>query len=452
MNRFLQTAPARFISGLLLLLLVYSCNDDPYEIGIDLLPASDTLNVRHTDTCTVDAFTVLQDSVRSDKTGTLTMGSIMDPVFGKMTAGFYSQIRLSEESPDFGKHPVLDSLVLMLFYSSYYGDTLTRQNVKVYEISEDLYYDSISFSNQRVATYPTLLANQDFTPRFSDSVSVGGIKYPPHLRINMNHLTNYLGYKILNAPTNVLESNYEFLKFIKGLHVEASPVSSNGAILNFSIAGNISRMVVYFHDGDDPDNDSLQFQVYLNEMCARFVHVEHNGYLDASHDLKQQILNHDTARGAEKLFLQGMGGTKVKVKLPYFGNFAGSKIIAINDGVLELQNFDTDTTYAPPARLYLMRQDSIGRVGYLIDEAEGGNYFGGRYDASSRAYQFRITQHLQNILQNSYKSKFDLYLMVNTPVTNALSPGRIVLNGTRPLMPGSNPGRMKLRLTYTVLN
>ena len=452
MNSSLSKLPALLLLGFLLILAMFSCKKDPYEIGFDLLPPSDTLHVITTDTCTVEAFSVRQDSVRTDKTGSLIMGSMMDPIFGKTTAGFYSQVNLSSEAVDFGVNPVLDSLVLMLFYNGYYGDTLTRQNVKVYEISQDFVYDSVHFSNQRLATYPTVLADQDFIPNITDSVLVSKEKAAPHLRINLSKQTNYLGNKILNAPTSALASNSAFIKFIKGLYVTASPVSDKGAIFNFSIASGFSKMVVYFHNGNDPQDDSLNFEMPLNQNCARFIQVDHNGYLDATQDLKRQILNHDSAQGANSLFLQGMGGVKIKLKFPYIKNLGKGKVIAINDAILQLKNMESDTTLSPPPTLTIVRQDSVGRIGYLVDDNEGSAYFGGTYDETNRSYFFRLSQHMQKVVQDAYSNHFDLYIMVNTPVQSFVTPNRIMINGTKPLVPGDNSTRFQLKMTYTVLN
>ncbi|MEI7500327.1 MAG: DUF4270 domain-containing protein [Bacteroidota bacterium] len=452
MNYFLSKLPASLLTGILVILVLFSCKKDPYEIGIDLLPPSDTLNVRTTDTCTLEAFSVRQDSTRTDKCSSLILGSMMDPVFGLTTSSFYTQLFLESEGADFGKNPVLDSVVLMLFYEGYYGDTLTRQNVKVYEISEDFFYDSTRFSNQHLGTYPTLLADQDFTPKVKDSVTVYKEKIAPHLRINLNKLTNYLGNKILYAPSGVLASNSAFLKFLKGLYVTAGPVNNKGALLNFSIANGISRMVLYFHDGNEPNNDSLSYNMLLTEYSARFTHIDHNDYLNANQDLKQQILNHDSTQGTKQLFLQGMAGVKIKLKFPFMKNFAQGKILAINDAILELKNLETDTIYSPPSSLSIIRQDSIGRIGYLIDESEGATYFGGTYNSTTRSYFFRLTQHMQKVIMDSYSDHFDLYLVANNPLQSLISPNRIILNGTNPLIPGGLTNRLKLKLTYTVLN
>jgi hypothetical protein len=408
--------------------------------------------VKTTDTCTVEAFSMIQDSIRTDKSSTLIMGSMVDPVFGKVTAGFFTQLMLSSEGVDFGKSPVLDSLVLMLRYSGFYGDTNSIQHVKVYEISEDFSYDSLHFSNQKLATYPTLLADQDFIPRINDSVKVYNDTIVPHLRINLSNLTSYLGRKILEAPADAMATNTAFIKFLKGLYVTSSPATSNGALLNFNISSGISKLVVYFHDGSDPKNDSLHYDMLINEGCARFINVDHNGYLDASQDLKQQILNHDSAQGADRVFLQGMGGVKIKLKFPFMKNLGKGKIVAVNDALLQIKNMETDTILDPPPVLTMVRQDSIGRIGYMVDENEGSAYFGGTYDKKKRTYTFRLTQHMQKIIQNTYANKFDVYIMVNTPVKSIASPNRVKLYGTGPSPTGDKSDRFQLKMTYTILN
>ena len=444
--------PATLLTAILLILAAFSCQKDPYQIGKALLPATDTLNVKTTDTCTVEAFSVLQDSVRSDKSGSLVLGSMMDPVFGKITTSFYAQLLLSSEGVDFGKHPVLDSIVLMLFYNGHAGDTLTKQNLKVYEISQSFPYDSVHYSGHHLNTYPTLLADQDYIPKLSDSVSVGGTKVAPHLRVNLGKLTNYLGNKILYAPATSLATNTAFINYIKGLYVQATPVNGNGALINYSITNGQSKVVAYYHNGDLASDDSLHYDIVISESSARFLHIDHNGYIDASQELKQQILGHDSVQGDRHLFLQGMGGVKVKVKFPYLKYFGKGKAISNNSAILEMQNVETDTTYKPPSSLLLLRQDSIGRIGHLADENEGSGYFGGTYDRTSRTYYFRLTQHMQKILLNTYSNKFDLYLMVNSPITSSLSANRIMLKGPKPLLPGDHASRFRLKVTYTILH
>lgn len=444
--------PASLLTGIIALLFLLACNKDPYQIGIDLLPPSDTLNVRTTDTCTVEAFSVRVDSVRSDNVSALMLGSIMDPVFGLSTSSFYTQVLLSSEEPSFGTHPVLDSLVLVLFYLNHYGDTITPQNVRVYEINDHLSYDSVYFSNRSLNHYPVLLGDLNFIPKPKDSVVVSGDTLPPCIRINLSKYSNYLGNKLLYAPSTALASYSEFIKFFKGLYVTTTPVNSGGSLFTFSVTASTSKMVLYFHDGNDPSKDSLKYEMPISDYSARFNHYDHNQYINADQDLKRQLLNRDSSQGANKLYLQGLGGVRIKLKFPFMKQFGKGKVVAINDALLLLKNNENDTTFAPPSNLTILRQDSAGRISNIIDAGEGGTYFGGTYNETERTYFFRITQHIQKVILNDYSGSFDLYMYVTNPYVSSIVPNRVVLNGTGASFPGNSSGRFQLKMTYTVLN
>jgi len=429
-----------------ILVFLASCKKDSYELGQAILPSSDTLNVKTSDTTTIIAYSILQDSVRTDETTTNMIGSIQDPVFGNTTAGFYSQFRLAAEAPDFGVNPVLDSIVLQLNYAAIYGDTNAYQNIKVYEISHDMNVDSTYYSVDQVSTYGNLLANMTFKPAPTDSVMLDSVKTPPHIRINLGNITHYLGNKILQAPTDVLASNASFMTYMKGLYIQTTPRSSGGSLIGISPYGSMSKLVVYFHNNAE---DSLLFNLLMTSACARFNTFNHSNYVGAEPMLRTQVLNHDTTLGKEKLYLQGMGGIKIKIRIPHIKNYSKLGKIAINNAILIFKNYETDTTLKPPPSLSLLRLDSLGHIGFIVDENEGSTYFGGTYDKTKRTYQFRITRHIQQIL-NGTRTNTDLQLMVNDPSVNSLYPYRISLNGTSPSPPAAGD-RIQLKIIYTKL-
>lgn len=432
---------------ILALAILSSCKKDPYSIGLDLLPPADTLNIRMNDTSTIVAYSLLQDSIRTDKATTGILGSLMDPFFGKTTASFYSQFYLSTEAPSFGTNPLLDSLILILYYTGSYGDVSTIQNVKVYEISEDFFYDSTYYSNKRLQTYSNVLANFSFKPRPSDSLTIAGVKVAPQLRINLNHFSNYLGNKILSAPASALLTSADYVAFMKGLDVETTPLYSGGALLSFDIANSVSKLVIYYHNNE---GDSLHFDMPINAQCAYFNRIDHNKYIDASPDFKKEVLNHDTVTGRNKLFLQGLGGVWTKVRLPYIKNFEKGHPIAIHDALLVVKNYETDTTLQPPPELTIIKRDSLGNISNLIDYDEGAGYYGGTYNKTKRTYSFRITRHLQQVILGTTKN-YDLFIMVNNPTVNVLTPSRVMLNGTRPSLPVVSSDRIQLQIIYTKL-
>jgi hypothetical protein len=435
------------LSGLLLLLALLSCRKEPYQIGIDILPPTDTLGVSQTDTVTIIAYTVLQDSIRTDETTFGLLGAIMDPVFGKTTASVFTQVRLSTEGVTFGVNPVLDSVVLILYYDGYYGDTNTLQQVKVWELSQDLYTDSSYYSTQSAATYSILLADQYYKPRPKDSVPVLGMNVAPHLRINLSNKTNYLGNKVLSAPQYVLNSNDEFVKFIKGLYIQSLPVDEGGSFFKYKTTNLFSKLAVYYHNTDQ--GDTLRFDMVIDGSTARFTAFNHFGYADASPAFRQQVFNGDTMLGMNQLFIQAMAGARLKIHMPYLRSLVKDGKIAISNAQLVFENPEKDTTLAVPSMLSLYRLDSTGKVGLLADYNEGSSYFGGTYDEDTRTYSFRLTRHIQNILTGDTTQNPYLYISAVNPLVNLLYYERVVLNGTSPFNPSNRPGRLKLKLLYT---
>ena len=201
---------AAFLSAVIFLHLFTACNKKPDQVGLGLQPTSAELSVVFTDTTGLTVHSQREDSVRTDanviKTGML--GSMLDPVFGKSTAEIFSQFRLSENGHNFGTAPVLDSLVLSLSYSSFYGDTMTSQTIRVYELSGDMNPDTAYYSNQSISDYGEEIAVSTFLPAPADSVMIDGDLQPPQLRI---HLSNDFGQKILNADPNVFDDNEQWL-------------------------------------------------------------------------------------------------------------------------------------------------------------------------------------------------------------------------------------------------
>jgi len=442
--------PLVFPSFLLLSIILInlaSCKKDPYTIGLSLLPPTDTLTVKTTDTVSIVAYSVLQDSIRTDETKTNILGSFVDPVFGKTTASFCTQLRLSSEGVDFGTDPVLDSVVLMLRYSSIYGNSNALQNLRVYELNEDIVVDTAYYSNHKIQYYNTLLADYTFSPNLTDSVSIYGTNVLPHLRINLSNQTNYFGNKILYAPGDILLKNTKFVDFINGLYIQSSAVNSDGSLISFNMSSELTKMVVYFHSYDTIGNikDSLHYDLVINTLCPRFNTFDHNRYSEAVPEFKNQVLNHDTTLGKNSLYIQGLAGVKIKLHMPYLMDFSNK--LALNTAELIIKNFQTDTTLAPPAQLTLIQEDSAGKMHTIIDEAEGSAYFGGTYISSDRSYHFRITRHIQQVIQGKIKNN-NLFILVSNPTSNVLLPQRMVGIGTQPNMPGSSEARFQLQLVY----
>lgn len=450
-EKFLFPKPAT-TAGLLFLCLIalFSCTKRPGEIGADLIPDNGLISPMFTDTVAVVAYSIREDSLRTDKPETALLGSIFDPVFGTSTAGFITQISLSTASHNFGNNPQLDSLVLQLAYAGYYGDTTTVQQIRVYEVTERLFYDSAYYSNQ-IKDYNSFdFANFNFTPRpKSRVVPKPGDTLAPFVRISLSNVSPLLGNKLLSAGENNLSSVSRFKEFLRGLYVTAEPLNSGGAILGFDLPSNLSRLTIYY---SNDEQDSLRYEFLITSDEARYNVFNHYNYANASSEFRQQVIEGDTALGTQAIYLQGMGGVKTQLRFPTLAKLRTSpdQKIIINDAKLMLYGKTLDTTlFYAPSNFALVKSNGDGTYSILKDQLEGNNYFGGSYINRANRVQFRLTRYVQDMVLRGAELKKDhgLYLF---SVGASSRPHRWVINGTNPLADTLQP--LKLLLHYSIVN
>ena len=417
---------------------VSSCTD-PEIIGLDVQPESDLINLIYSDTTSVTAFAVREDSLRTDETTLQLLGSYVDSVFGRSDASIYAQVIPSSSNVDFGDTLGFDSLVLTLAYNGYYGDT-TPQTFHVYQVTDDMYYDSIYYSNKTFSFNAAELGAATITPAPNDSVMVYNIQTAPHLRININN--SGFGNLLLSwSGQSQLASVDSFLFSFHGLHIRVDNVSSPGGIFYFNLLASQSKMILYYNKGFGGPNftDSLHYDFPFSVAKARMTHFEHD-YSAASTPAVQSQLN-DSTNGTEKVYVQSMAGVKTKIKFPHITDYIKDGMIVINKAEIEITVADNSTDHwGVPDKLLLLGVDSAGNALFLADQFQGSSYYGGDYISSERKYKFNIAYHLQNILKGKTKD-YGLYLAVSGGSVQANR--AIIYGGTSPI------SKMKLNLFYT---
>ncbi len=429
--------------SLIISIIIFACQKDPSEIGLNIQPPNSSIDAFFTDTITLTGHSELVDSLRTNNTSLSLLGSYYDPIFGTTTANLYTQFLISSTGVDFGENPELDSLVVFFNYSGFYGDITTPQTIRVYELKDSLRIDSAYYSNQSKSHYETLLAEKTFLPKPYDSVMLDTVKYAPFLRINLSDLTDDLGNKLLNpVDTSSYDSYTEFLKFFRGLYFEAEQVSSSGSIMYFDLRTSFSEMILYYHNDE---NDSLGYFFPINDYCARFHSFNHYDYEDASQEFKDQVLNKDTLLGKNSLYLQSLGGVKTKINLPFIDGWKNSgNLYGINEAILIVNNQETFMeNYEPPTNLVVLKILEDGTYNFLPGYFNGIEYFGGEYDSINNQYRFRITKYLQDLICTDELNN-GLYLTVSGGSVKA---NRIKISG----YDTTNIDRIKLNLKYTIL-
>jgi hypothetical protein len=429
--------------AVILIGFLYSCNKKPDQVGLGLQPQSAELSVVFDNTSGLLTYSIREDSVRTDGNAiqTAMLGSMMDPVFGQTTAEIFSQFRLSENGHSFGEQAVVDSLILSLTYSSFYGDTMTEQTVRVFELSEDMDADSSYYSIYSVADHGIEIGSATFIPAPGDSVLVDTILEKPQLRIK---LSDAFSQQLVNADPTVYDDNEAWLEFMKGLRITTEAVNMDGGMLLFDMFDSKTALTIYYRTGSPQDTLSFVFLSYSN--CARFTAFDHNDYQDASSELKNQLFNGDTAAGNELFYLQGMGGVKAQLRLPDIQEFFADGPVAINEAKLILNLYDDGAELDGPPQLGLIILDEDGDYVALADATESLSYFGGFLNEGKTKYWFRISRHVQQVLNGDIPN-YPLILLVQGASFRA---NRAILHGSDAIVNGDD--RMLLEVTYTKVN
>lgn len=423
-----------------LVLLMVSCNKKPENVGLDLLEG-EKLIIGSDTTDFIKAYSIYEDSVitsLSTKPYSL-LGSFYDPVFGITTASIYSQLRVLESSPDtIGPDVQVDSVVLSMVYSGYYGNIDAYQTIRVYRIAEDLEYDSIYYSNQSVAVdYSDWgeLGSLTYLPQPNDSVLLPDdtLYQAAALRVPLDIS---FGEKILALEDSALVDNERFLDEFKGIYITADPARypNDGAIIYFSLASSRSLISIYY-------NDTSELNLYINNLSKRFDHYEHDYTLSTNDEFIQQVVNQDTTLGANHLFLQGLGGIQAKVFFPGLTEWVNGRSIAVHDARL-IFTFNQDVyNYDPPVQLRLFEYMEDGTIYSLRDESTT-NDFGGEYNEDHQEYAFRIPFYIQELING--EDEYGLNLSVAGKTYNA---NGVVLQGTN----SNNDNAVRLEIIYSEL-
>lgn len=437
MKRLVYLRQLAFIA--LISLLISSCTKEISPIGTKLLDPIDTLSMGYTDTIQISAYTIPDDSVYTRNLDYAQIGSMFDPIFGRTSATFYSQVITTTARARFGNNPVFDSAFLYLPYKSAYGDTLTNMRFFVYPLTEDILDSVHSYSNRTIGyDVNKPLGELTFQPRPYDSAYYAGEKQAPILRIPINKT---FGDMVMAADTTSLNTVRAFVKFFKGICIVAEPQNApgKGSIVSFNL-GTVNS-IIKMHFRNTEDTTSYTFEV--STACTHFQNYDHNGYAEAIPILKQQ-LEGNTSLGQQFLFAQGLGGVKIKIEFPYLKSGFDPKKIVLNDAQLILGNASVSDDFINPSSLTLRSVGEAGTTnpGSIVDENERPGHFDGTYNKGSNMYRFRITRYIQQMLLGEVNNN-GLHLII--PGSN-YNGSRLVLNGT-----SSPQSDLKLFLRYTRL-
>lgn len=456
-NNFLNTTfvkdykdlSIKFLIATLFAATLFACNEKG-ELGLEVLPGNDLIKVQNAIISDqLAAYTFTEDDIVTSSSSKNLLGSMNDPKFGNTTAHFGVQFRLTY-FPEFGSNPVADSTKLFLFYRVMYGDTITPQHFKVYELTSPLdpdenYTNNVDLKSMASAT---AVGEIEIIPTIELDSTTGDTLYQT-IAITLD---NSLGQRLLDADSTTLSTNDNFLEFFKGLYIESEEISgSMGALLALEAASTSSfqgsALLVYYNNDStlaDPEmaDSSLYYAFRITSNSARVSQIQH----DYSSTSFFQQLN-KTEEVAANIYVQPTGGLKAFITMDGLESWKDSTNIAINKAELVFQ-VDTIASdienFPPPSRLTLTYVNKDGDEKLPVDYYFSPLYYNG-YLTSDYEYRFNITQHLQRLIEitdpddDNYVGNQGFFLTTGQRADIA---NRVILQGPQ------NKG-IKLIITYS---
>lgn len=443
-----------------LMIALSACKDEE-TAGLSILPEGDRINTIRIDSSTLILTTNYDATIQSDENTvlglSLQLGNYIDPVFGRTSASFYSNVNIGF-TPSFGDVNGLaaDSLVLTLDYSTVYGSTDgIPLHVKAYEMLETMdlateYKNDQYFKVENSAP----IADQVVNVNSEDSITIDAVKLAPHMRIR---LSPTLSQRIIQAylDTN-LSTNADWQAIFKGLYVTTENVNNNigGAIAAFNPLSTLTGVTLYYHNNT---NDSLKYYFSLAGN-SRVNHYDHD-YSIAQQSVKTALTNPTVQY--DNAFVQGFGGIKIKLQIPFLKqlNDLGSIVVNKAELVLPVEN-GSNITFKAPSRLLLSRLDSDNSEHVLQDYLIPINQtiqYDGYYSATDKAYHIVMTNEVQKILRGVYTSTDfilsvpfirdeDYQIQSSIDRLSSYTPSRAILTS------GNNTNKPKLIIDYSLIN
>lgn len=386
-----------FTAALFLLLIsITSCEENPTIIGSDLLPATDFVNIKSTDTIGVAAYSYYTDSIITNGRTYSYLGTLNDPYFGNTKTDFVGQLRMFGPSgtgisgpwPG-GGTPIVDSVFLYFSIAGAKGtlDSTTIHQIKIFEIDETLNSTVKYYSNRlpnikrEIGTFPLPVITKDTTQNIT-------IKLPTQF-----------GQDLLSDTTQLSQDSEgnPFMSFFKGLYLTMDTTISPPLLiaLDFSLPDFTVR--VHYHNSTTAN---LSYDFVINTNSVRYNRYIHNF---ATADPAKKITHINDGVKDSSIYLQAFNGVFPRIRIPIL-EYIKKNIspISVNKARLTFSVYLDDNLYTittvPPQ--ILMKYTKSDTIKYLVpDYLVSPSFFDGTFNSTSKTYSFNLASFVQEYLE-----------------------------------------------------
>ena len=350
---------------LLISLFLFASCENISTIGLEVDPNS-TVEGALVDTLTVSSRTMMDDATNTRSLIRYPLGYLKDPIFGTTEASIAVAVGLPNASFSFGTTPTIDSAVLVLNYSGeFYGDSTQVYTISVNQLTNNLQNEENYLSNKVYPTNSLVIGTKTGrlfpTSKYKITDVIAGGKdtlksVTPQIRIKLDNA--YIQNNIVGLGEEVLKSDMTFKNFFKGLHVQVSNPTGNGAMMFFDLSTTNSNLSLYYKKSNTTTTPAKIDTAIANFPIGNGTHsvaasVKHN-YVGTA--IETQLNNPNQQYAVT--YLQPLIGLKNKISFPSLEKFSASTgKIVVNKAelVIDLANGSDTKPFEAAPRLALYR-------------------------------------------------------------------------------------------------
>jgi hypothetical protein len=444
----------RFIFFFSIVVFFSSCNDDPLEIGKNILPGDDSLAVG-IDTLAVEVSTAEMEPILAHTLGFSLLGVTSDPVFGKIYADFLTDFTWADSFYFDNGIPEnnfrAEKLEMIIKVNGYYGPD-SMINYEVYELLSD-------FPTYRYSDYE--LPDELWDRNAKLNVGNTYVEYDTsngdiflHQRLSDDFMARLIDEDLI-LNDGIYRDEDAFRNTFKGLYVKNGFIPNDGGLVRVDYGS--SRLVLSTFVTDTTGKEQAVKYEYvfgLPSLNGKSL----NRYISYPAARVSNALS-DNSGSHEYGYIQSLTGPKVRVSIPGLAQLRRELgyQASVNKAELifpiDMQTLDMET-YLPPAVLGM--RDFVNDTN-IIDDLLVSGYFGGRLDTARMEYRFNIGNYIHEYLRDSISftdaTLFVFggrYITVRSSIYNPgeldityyelSTPGRVVLNGSN----ASNPPLLRI--------
>jgi len=439
--------------------MISSCQISDKELGTDILPPGDNVEIYYDTIFDINAYAIrgiplTTSEIYYSANRVMLLGSLEDTIFGKSTASAITQFNIPGIFTP-ADNLEIDSLYLELYIRDFLGDKDQDLTLSVYEFQERLYMDSLYYSdfNAEGKYNPVPLVQQVITPKDGETYEL--------LIKDQDFIDKFLA---IQSDTNYFYNDSIFKDYFNGFYITAEPVSQEGTMARIELANTKTRLTMrYANDSTEIDSTAerdFKFAYFtINEYNSQKVNIFENDFTGTRLD---QIIGDENATTPYS-YVEGMAGVNTRFSFADLQEWMDQNPVIINSATLIFDVVPEEQCgilYDDlPNRLMistLLEDGSLEQIYdfnvlWYNDPNRQATRFGGFKKAVSEGlfsdttytYRFNMGLHFQAMLDGT-KSDNDFVLQLSDGLIN---PRKAVLWSNLP----ANEKRIRLEIVYLKL-